>query len=317
MLYLVMVAACGAVTSGAAERPAAGHSGEFAVSGLRCVIGDNEALGEHREGYNGVFAITAPDAADSPFVPLYAGLNLEHYFDTRPRPADAAVFFEPRRVPMTFTRIDERTAELYQPPTPVFGVESWTRFEVREPHYIDMQFRCVPRKDAFQGGLMGVFWASYIHAPEDKSMYFLGGVPPYDAPRWTQLCTPAHDHDSTVRHVNDERVFPFETAGGTLYSSFSPLRFDAPFFYGRVRGHVLIYIFDPAAIVRFAHSPSGGGVTPGGDDTSPAWDFQLIVPEPKVGQEYTLRMRLVYKPWVSRDDVLDEARRYREFIGVN
>lgn len=317
MLSLIVIATWSTVMLSAVEDSGAGHSGEFAVSGLRCVIGDNEALGEHRAGYNGVFGIVTADEPTSPFVPLYAGLNLEHYFDTRPRPADSAVFFEPRRAPMTFTRVDEQTAELYQAPTPVFGVESWTRFELKEPHYVDMQFRCIPRKEAFQGGLMGVFWASYIHAPEDKSMYFQGGLPPVDAPRWAQFCTPAHDHDSTVRHKSDEHEFPFEEARNMLYSSFSPLRYDAPFFYGRVRNHVLIYIFDPAALVRFAHSPSGGGTNAKGDDTNPAWDFQLIVPEPKTGQEYGLRMRLVYKPWVSRDDVLDEVRRYLESIAAN
>ena len=37
--------------------------------------------------------------------------------------------------------------------------------------------------------------------------------------------------------------------------------------------------------------------------------FQLIVPDYQVGQEYGLRMRLVYKPWAGRDDVLAEARK--------
>lgn len=288
------------------------HSGAFAVSGLRCVIGDNAAAEPHRAGYNGVFAISAPDQDESPFVPLYAGLNLEHYFDARPRSPEANKFFEPRHAVMTFTRVDATTAELHQPQTPFYGVESWTRFEVKEPYYIDMHFRCVPHKEVFEGGFLGVFWASYINAPLDKSMYMRGTGPVTDRTIWVQHCTPLHDHDSTVRHVGDNLELPFEEAGKMLYASFSPLRFADPFFYGRFRDRVLIYIFQPGPIIRFAHSPSGGGATPDNSDTNPAWDFQLLVPKPEVGREYGLRMRLVYKPWVDRDDVLAEVRRYLE-----
>jgi len=285
--------------------------GELAVSGLRCVIGGNAALGEHRAGYNGVFGIRAPGIDESPFVPLYAGLNLEHYFDARPRATDN-VLFEPRRTPMTFTRVNATTAELHQPPTPHYGVESWTRFELKEPYYIDMEFRCVPRKDVFRGGFFGVFWASYINAPGDKSLYMRGTGPGGDKTLWVQHCTALHDRDSTVRHVADTLELPFEQPGSMLYSSFSPLRFEEPFFYGRFRDRVLIYIFRPGPLVRFAHSPSGGGLTPDGADTCPAWDFQLIVPDPEVGREYGVRMRLVYKAWVDREDVLAEVRRYLE-----
>lgn len=289
------------------------HAASFDVSGLRCVIGDNSAAPPHHEGYNGVFAAVPAGEEESVFVPAYAGLNLEHYFDTRPRP-DGDVFFEPRRAPMTFTRLGDVAVELHQPPTPVYGVESWTRFELRAPGYIDMDFRCIPRKDALESGLLGVFWASYINAPTDKSIYFLGKAKPDEPATWRQHCTPLHDHDSTVRQVDDTYEAPFREAGATLYSNFSPLRYDRPFFYGLVRGNVLIYIFDtkvdPRALIRFAHSPSGGGSTPDETDTNPAWDFQMLVPNAEVGAEYRLRMRFVIKPWVSREDVLAEVDRY-------
>jgi hypothetical protein len=62
--------------------------------------------------------------------------------------------------------------------------------------------------------------------------------------------------------------------------------------------------------LRFAHSPSGGGKANTGDDTNPAWDFQLVVPDYEVGKEYGLEMRVVFKPWVDRADVLNEVRAY-------
>lgn len=285
--------------------------GHFKVSQLECTIGNNAGMGEHRAGYNGVFALRAPGESASPFVPLYAGLNLEHFFDARPRHPDPKVFFEPRHAPMTFRCIDERTAELHQPATPYYGVESWTRFELEEPYYIDIAFRCIPKRDVFEGGFFGVFWASYINAPLDRSTYFLSGGATLAKPRWVQFCTQQHGRDSTVVHesVKNDLLLPEEPT--TLFNSLSPLRYSEPFFYGRWRDKVLIFIFQPDARIRFAHSPSGGGDTETGDDTNPAWDFQLVVPGYEIGKEYTLRGRLVYKPWVDRSDVLAEVAKYQ------
>ena len=286
--------------------------GVFETPGFRCTIGNNAALGEHAERYNGVFGIAAEGIDASPFVPRYAGLNLEHYFDSRPRPKDGDVLFEPRVAPMTFERMDANTAELYQPATPVFGVESWTRFEVKAPYYVDMDYRCVPRKDAFVSDFFGVFWASYINAPLDKSIYFLDAGSTLDDPRWVQVCTQQHGSLSTIRHEADDLETPFEAPDGLLFGEDALLRYAEHFFYGRFRDRVLIYIFAPGPTIRFAHSPSGGGRTASGDATNPAWDFQLIVPDYKVGETYRLRMRLVFKPWAGRDDVLREVRKYRD-----
>lgn len=277
------------------------------------VIADNGAVGDHRAGYNGVMSVLEPDSERFPFVPAYAGLNLEHYFDARPRHSEAAVFFEPRHVPMQMRQLDDRLVELYQAPTPFYGVESWTQFQgyESEPHVIDMTFRCIPRREVFEGGFMGVFWASYINGPENKSYYFLREGSSLDEPSWVQFLTQEHGRDSTVLSAGDATSFEYPEGGGTLFNSVSPLQFADPFFYGRLGDDVLIFIFDPNPYVRFAHSPSGGGRSADGQDTNPAWDFQLVVPDYKVDQEYGLSMRLVYKPWQGRDDVLNEVRRYR------
>ncbi len=283
---------------------------EFRASELICTIGNNAADGEHREGYNGVFRMRSPNEPVSPYVVRYAGLNLEHYFDARPRSEDMNVFFEPRRVPMEFRRIDDRTAELYQPPTPFYGVESWTTFEVKDPYYIDMAFRCIPRKPAFEGGFMGVFWASYINEPLDKSIYFLQGESTLEEPSWVQFCTQVHGLNSSVLPITDQSDLNYPPKADTLFNSLSPLRYSVPFYYGRVRDMVLIYVFKPSPYLRFAHSPSGGGKTEADDDTNPAWDFQLVIPDWKVGETYSLTMRAIYKPWVNRADVLREVAAY-------
>lgn len=284
---------------------------EIAADDFSCLIGNNEAWGEvHRAGYNGILQIKMPGLADTPFVPMYAGLNLEHYFDLGPRNPDSNIFFEPRRMPMDTRVINATTVELYQEATPHYGVESWTRFEVSKPGQIEMTFRCIPHKDGLEGKMLGVFWASYINAPLDKSMYFLEAGSTLDAPVWVQYCTQKHDRDSTVLSEGDEREFAFDKSEDTLYNNISPLRYSEPFFYGRYGDHVLIYIFEPATQIRFSHSPSGGGKTAAGDGHNPAWDFQYLVDHYEVNHEYGYRMRFVCKTWKDRADVIEEVRAF-------
>jgi len=284
----------------------------FRVSRLVCVIGNNKAAGDHRAGYNGVFRMTASGLETSVYVPAFAGLNLEHYFDGRSRQSERSIFFEPRHAPMEFLRLGDTKAELRQSATPVYGVESRTVFELREPYYLDMSYRAIPRRDDYAGGFLGIFWASYINGPQDKSIYFLQGESTLDKPQWAQLATQAHGRESTVLPRGSA---PAEPAGAAdepppLFRTFSPLRYSEPFFYGRFGDMVLIYIFRPSPYLRFAHSPSGGGRSASGDDTNPAWDFQLVIPKPQSGTEYELQMRVVYKPWAGRADVLREVREW-------
>ena len=282
------------------------------TSELEVVISNNRSCErngvEHRAGYNGIIAITSKSQPDTPFVPAYAGMNLEHYFDGSPR-SDSHIFFEPRYAEMTLARIDEQTVELYQPTTPSFQVESWTRFRAKEPNAIDFSFRCVPHRQDYVGGFLGIFWASYINGPVDKSLYFIDATSSLEQPLWRQLCTQQHNRDSTILHASDSTKLTFE-GGDTLFANESPLRYSAPFFYGRFRNMVLIYVFKPGCGVRFTHSPSGGGSTAKGDDTNPAWDYQLIVLDPIPGQEYRLEGRLIYNVWTDREDVLAEVSKF-------
>jgi hypothetical protein len=280
---------------------------ELKAGDLTAVIGDNGSDGEHRAGYNGIWSLRHRAGKRSPFVPAYAGLNLEHIFDgsTEFRPGN---FFEPRTAPMELRRISAHQAELHQPPTPATSLESWTRFTMTPPHFVDMEFRCRPHLAVFRHGYIGLFWASYIHGPEDKSIYFLGSAGK-GAPNWVQLCTQEHNDESTVRSIADDTVLGMEQHDkGTLYASMSRLRYADPFFYGLFENMTLIFMFDGPGLIRFAHSPSGGGQDPLRRTTCPAWDFQYILPEYEVGSEYTLRIRLCFRPRCTREQVMEEYR---------
>ena len=137
----------------------------FQAGDLTAIIGDNTASGRHRAGYNGLWSLVHRTEPANLFVPEVAGLNFEHIFDGERFDTDKTkrIFFEPRNAPMEFRRISATEAELHQPPTPTFHLESWTRFTLVPPHALDMHFRFRPAQHAFNHGYLGLFWANYIH----------------------------------------------------------------------------------------------------------------------------------------------------------
>lgn len=282
----------------------------FRVGDLTAIIGDNSAAGEHRAGYNGLWSLSHRTEPANLFVPIVAGLNLEHIFDGDKRDTDNSrkIFFEPRNAPMDFKKLSDSAAELYQPPTPTFHLESWTRFELVAPHYVDMSFRCRPTQHVFTHGYIGLFWASYINAPEDKSIYFGNGG------YWQQLCTQRHNDESTVRHRDDKIDLKFTDPGEALYKNLSPLRYDEPFYYGLFRKHTYILMFDRGDGIRFTHSPSGGGINKDLQTSNPAWDFQWILPRYEVKKEYSFRARLAYRERCARTDVVAEYEQWRKTL---
>jgi hypothetical protein len=290
------------------EKP--GHA-TLQAGDLTAVIGDNSAEGAHRAGYNGVWSLRHSAATRSMFVPAVAGLNLEHIV-TGEQLEDGKIFFEPRHAPMSFRQISGSEAELHQPPTPTFHVESWTRFRLEAPHYLDLTFRCVAHQRVFPRGYLALFWASYINAPADKSMYFLGGLEGQKN-LWTQLCTQWHNDQSTVRHRDDTFEMTFPPGGrDTLFKSRSPFRFDQPFFYGNFDELMWLVMFDRAEGIRLTHSPSGGGANAALQSTNPAWDFQFLVTKPEVMKEYSFRVRTVLRPRCSREAVLAEYAKWNQ-----
>lgn len=282
----------------------------ISVGDLTTTIVDNAEHGVHRAGYNGIASLRHRTGTRSLFVEKYAGLNLEHIFSGVGE-GNRDVFFGPRVAPMELKKITDDTFELYQPPTPTFHLVSWTRFQLVAPHYIDMTFTCRATQHVFNYGYIGLFWASYINALRDKSMYFWGGLELED-PAWQQLVTQRHNDESTVRHKDDDFQLQWEEGSrDTLYKNFSPLRYHLPFFYSNFEDHTWAVMFDRHEGIRLTHSPSGGGLNPGRQTTNPAWDFQLIIPDYEVATDYTFRARAFLQPRISRKRIMQEYEGWR------
>ena len=67
-------------------------------------------------------------------------------------------------------------------------MESCARYALLDNGTIELTFECIPRTALYKHGYIGLFWASYIEAPEDKAIHFLGRgreEDPSTPARWT------------------------------------------------------------------------------------------------------------------------------------
>lgn len=281
---------------------------------LQVVIADNEAYGtEHRAGYSGVseLGLKSGDAKNL-FVPPYAGLNFEHIFS-----GDAASFgwniFEPRRAPMQLARLSDTKVELRQDRTENWPLRSRLIYEVKGDA-IDFTYFGTPLEDAWQKhGYIGVFFASYIQAPEDMAILFIGRSRPGRGdprPRWIKHLPEKHGVAANHRPVGSTWDPQLDDGFNIdLVKGISDLEYLYPFYLGRSGENVFALMFDrpnQEGELRFAQSPSGGG------KGNPAWDFVYFRRDYAVGREFSFRARAVYRKFTSAEEV---ARLYETWSG--
>ena len=209
---------------------------------------------------------------------------------------------------MQIKQVGEYTVELYQPPTPHWQLESWLRYQLLEDGTIEMTLECIPRARTFKNEYIGLFFASYIDKPESLDIHFLGRpADQSDAePRWIRGVTPEHGTLPTHLAVDDNRNFAHDPNFPlTLVFNRSNYRYTEPWYYGVSHGMALVLMFRPEDNVRLSQSPSGGGTG------NPAWDFQWLVPQYKVGQKYRFVMRAMYLPFESPQQIIKATVRHR------
>lgn len=255
------------------------HQAYLKAGDLEVIVRDNKPFGEMRAGLNGVALLRHRSEERNLFR---SGLNLEHIFDGEKRREGP---YEPRSAPMRLTTVSDRTVVLHQLPTPDHRLESRTTFTLTPPHYID--------------------------APENLAIYTIGkgrDEPRWvsDKLRWIQHASGQHNDRSTLRYIDEARRPTFsEWHAPILYTGLAHQYYAYPFYYGRFEDMVYILMFDRAEGIRFSMSPHGAGRNPDGT-TNPAWDWQWFIFDPQVGETYRYHGRVVYKPWVSKADVIAE-----------
>ena len=269
---------------------------------VTAVIVDNAAIDTaqlpgHRAGYNGIASLTHREQTKNLFVPTIAGLNFEHIHDGTL--VGLPEKFEPRKFPMQLRVVNQYTVELYQPPTGNWKLESCGRYELLPDGVIQYTFECIPRKGGFRHGFIGLFWASYIQQPEDKSIQFIGR--PANAREeegWIRAVTPRHGVDSTHPPVDyPDKIDIDDDFPLSLVGNQSRFRYTQPWYFGVSHSMAYVQVFRAEDLLWFAQSPSGGG------NGNPAWDFQWFIPNYQIDEAYGFTMRAGYFPYQSKEQV--------------
>lgn len=299
MLVLTFITQMGLYYSVYAQSSVTLEKGE-----LKAVFVDNSAYGVHKKGYNGIAELFHVKQDSTLFVPDFSGVNLEHIYG-----GDSLVsLFEPRRQPMTIKKISDTKVLLHQPETSISKVESYTTFQLVDPHYIDVEFRFIVHNDEmFNHGYVGFFWASYINSPKSLGINFKGKKHKKGRGKWIYQSSSKHGENGM--HIEDTDKHDFYIAPNfniDLMRETSEYLFTEPYYYGRFHNMVFAYLFDKPkeGVIRFSKSPEGAG------DGKPAWDFVYILPDFEVKKEYSIKWRVLYKEWKGEKDIEREYKRW-------
>jgi len=302
------------VTTGHGAEVSEEHAARIDSDKLRIVIADNEAYGtEHKGGYNGVAEWRLGTGnTKNLFVPSYAGLNLEHVFSGDATSYDWNIF-EPRRIPMQLVRLSTNSVELRQERTEHWPLRSRLLFDVKEDA-VDLTYYGTPLADVWKKhGYIGVFFASYINAPEDMAIQFIGRSRPGRGnaqPRWIKHLPETHGVAASHRPAGSRWDPPVDDGFKiSLATGNSEFEYLYPFYFGRSGENVFVMMFERTnddGELRFAQSPSGGGTG------NPAWDFVYFRRNYEINREFHFRVRAVYQKFTSAGDVV---RLYEKWSG--
>ena len=263
------------------------HKVTIEVGDLKVIVGDDTDHGAGKAGYEGIWHLSHTQRPGNIYVDKYAGL-IAH------------------RQPCLVTQVDDTTVEIRRE-----GQTTVESYRVVAPHYVDYTV-------TFTAGGQTAGWndASYMNAPEDPAIYLIT-----TEGEWVRHYSPEHGTQASVAPASMSEFPPLNEVENARYAhgtnsfadSFSDLRFDPDkaLYYGRIDEMVLIYMFEHGDWVIPYMSPSGGGYNQELESKNPAWDFRYYMTGLTPGEEIVLRHRVVYKPFVSNEDVLAEYEKWR------
>ena len=275
---------------------------------IQVVVGDASRDGHGGTQYCGVWSLTSIHRCFNAFGNSFAGLLPGEVRGNAP----------------TLEIIDDHHCALSRQADAGRPVDVRATYAVKAPYFIDHTLTFADQQDRRPAGCDSreVSWCCYMNCPDDLRLHFLANGD------WHRYISPTHGVGSSIApsYVPDDQleVWPDRDEWVKVHGDRWPfhwdrygVRFDQPFYYGRLGEMVMILVFDTPRWLRFFCSPSGGGPSLIEGRKCPAWDFLWAIPnsEYRAGREYTLRVRLIYKPFVSDDDVLDEVSRSQAELG--
>lgn len=292
---------------------------ELRAGRIVATLCDNSRSPQVLSGLQSLFHTTVPDfdAFDPDTPGASAGLNFEHIIsghrnrDNRFAPRHGRSDLYPREHGRSATLVRRRE-------DCPWDVSSTLTYTVKEPHYVDFDFRCTPHSASRFGqrGYAICFFANYMNDVEDPAIHFLGVKSRQTGETWIAADAPAGhpdwNHGGTYRHRDASAVEYDDDHDFKLNSwSYDYPRYTKPFYYGRAaRGMVLLIMFDRAYTaedeIRFSLFKFKLPKRP-----RPAWDFQYVIHRVAEDRQYGFRGRLVWKKWISQEDCLDEYESWR------
>lgn len=244
------------------------------------------------------------------------GLNYEHlmsgHLDGRNNKAPRSGPF-----PLSVSPVGSWTLTRAKENSP-WNVSAEMSYRMVGPHYIDFAFNATIH-DAAQFGQNNYalfFFASYMNDVIDPEIHFRGFPNAGDPEQWVSSFPPTNGIGNWAAPQAVE--LPYDTSDWALNINIpiqdSP-RIAQPFYYGRTaHGMVYMVMFDklytPSDEIRFAVAR---WKLP--EEMRPAWDFAYVVRSLQDGQKVGFRGRLVWKPWVSPEDCLDEYNTWAAGLG--
>lgn len=285
---------------------------------IQAIVGDASRNGTAGTQYCGLWSLTSVHRVFNAFGNSYAGLLPSDIRGKAPQLEVAG----------------EKSCRLTRKADDAYPCHVTATYQVQAPYYVDHEMAITDVRDLRGQGVTfrEVFWCCYMNCPLDSRIHYRSQG------EWHRYLTPNHGTGSRIppSWIPPAELEKVPTDKKSFVYDWYSRGFDEPFYYGRLGNMVLILIFDQPETVRFVVSPWGGspsirldglnvspweldanGVTKHPHLNSPAWDFCWIIPEKdyQAGKEFRFRLRLVYKNFLSDEDVLAEVSKCQKELG--
>jgi hypothetical protein len=290
---------------------------------LKVILRDNSRSPKVLSGLASLFhqkAAPTFDAFDPDSPGASAGLNFEHIISGHKNANNA---FTPRNGKYSlFLLPDGKSAKLVRKrEDDPWAMSSTLQYSITKPHYIDVDFRCVPHDPALFGKRESaiLFFANYMNDVEEVALHFRGIERREEREKWIAADAPKGHAD-----WNQGGTYRSSAASALEYDadhnfklnswSYEYPRFTKPFYYGKsAKGMVLILMFNKNCAeedeIRFSLFKFKVPRFP-----RPAWDFQYVIRKLNKEKEHGFKARLVWKKFVSPNDCMKEYEMWTDSI---